>query len=113
MSVLPGDDIVVPLLCPVLTVQQHRNGKDGDDAGNGYIFGKGGAARMAEQFELPFLGEIPLVQSIREGGDNGIPAVIDDASPAREKFLELAGTVAQRVSIRNAGMEPTKVMEIN
>lgn len=78
-----------------------------------YIFGKGGAARMAEQFELPFLGEIPLVQSIREGGDSGIPAVIDDASPAREKFLELAGNVAQKVSIRNATLEPTKVLSVN
>lgn len=69
-----------------------------------YLFGKGGAARMAEQFELPFLGELALIQSIREGGDLGIPAVIDEDSPAREKFLELARNVAQNVSIRNASM---------
>lgn len=78
-----------------------------------YIFGKGGAKRMAEQFELPFLGEIPLVQSIREGGDMGIPAVIDDASAAREQFLELARNVAQNVSIRNASQAPTKAIEMN
>jgi ATP-binding protein involved in chromosome partitioning len=78
-----------------------------------YIFGKGGAVKMAEQFELPFLGELPLVQSIREGGDMGIPAVVDEDSPAREKFLELARNVAQNVSIRNASMEPTQVLEIN
>ncbi|CAG0905429.1 unnamed protein product, partial [Darwinula stevensoni] len=57
---------------------------------------------MAEQFGLPFLGELPLVQSIREGGDMGIPAVIDEDSVARLKFLELARNVAQNVSIRNA-----------
>jgi ATP-binding protein involved in chromosome partitioning len=78
-----------------------------------YIFGRGGAVKMAEQFELPFLGELPLVQSIREGGDMGIPAVVDEDSPAREKFLELARNVAQNVSIRNASMEPTQVLEIN
>lgn len=78
-----------------------------------YIFGKGGAARMAEQFELPFLGELPLVQSIREGGDMGIPAAIDQDSPARERFLELARHVAQNVSIRNASLDPTKVTMVN
>lgn len=67
-----------------------------------YLFGKGGAAKMAEQFELPFLGEIPLVQSIREGGDMGIPAVIDEDSLTRDKFLELARVVAQNVSLLNA-----------
>lgn len=77
-----------------------------------YIFGKGGAAKMAEQFELPFLGEIPLVQSIREGGDSGIPAAVDDASVASDKFLELSRAVARNVSIRNANLEPTKVVEI-
>lgn len=78
-----------------------------------YIFGKGGASRMADQFELPFLGEIPLVQGIREGGDSGIPAVIDDASPARGRFLDLARQVAQNISIRNASIEPTQIMQVN
>jgi len=77
-----------------------------------YIFGKGGARQMAEQFELPFLGEIPIVQSIREGGDRGIPAVIDDEPIAKNAFLELAGTVARNISIRNANLEPTKVVEV-
>lgn len=78
-----------------------------------YIFGKGGAARMADQFELPFLGELPLIQSIREGGDMGIPAAIDDASPARERFIELAGQVAQQLAIRNATMAPTQVLSVH
>jgi ATP-binding protein involved in chromosome partitioning len=77
-----------------------------------YIFGKGGAKQMAEQFDLPFLGEVPLVQSIREGGDAGIPAVVDDEPVAKKAFLDLAGTVARSISIRNANLEPTKVVEM-
>jgi len=77
-----------------------------------YIFGKGGARQMAEQFELPFLGEIPIVQSIREGGDKGIPAVIDDEPVSRKAFTELAQHVAQNIAIRNANLEPTKVVQM-
>lgn len=77
-----------------------------------YIFGKGGAAKMAEQFELPFLGEIPLIQSIREGGDSGIPAIMDDGHAAQDVFIKLAQSVAQNVSIRNANLEPTKVVHV-
>jgi ATP-binding protein involved in chromosome partitioning len=68
---------------------------------------------MAEQFDLPFLGEIPIVQSIREGGDKGIPAVVDDEPVAKAAFTELAQKVAQNIAIRNANMEPTRVVEMN
>lgn len=78
-----------------------------------YLFGKGGAKQMAEQFELPFLGEIPLVQSIREGGDKGIPAILDDESITQEIFKELAQNVARNVSIRNANLEPTKILQVS
>jgi ATPases involved in chromosome partitioning len=77
-----------------------------------YLFGKGGAKQMAEQFDLPFLGEVPLVQGIREGGDRGIPAILDDANPAKAIFTELAQNVARNVSIRNANLEPTKVVKV-
>ena len=77
-----------------------------------YIFGQGGAKKMAEQFELPFLGEIPIVQSIREGGDKGIPAVVDDEPVAKSAFTTLAKKVAQNIAMRNANMAPTKVVEM-
>jgi ATP-binding protein involved in chromosome partitioning len=77
-----------------------------------YIFGKGGARQMAEQFELPFLGEIPLVQGIREGGDRGLPAVLDMESGSRGAFITLAKNVAQNIAMRNLNMEPTKVVEM-
>ena len=67
---------------------------------------------MAEQFELPFLGEIPIVQSIREGGDRGVPAVIDDEPVSKNAFITLAKKVAQNIAMRNANMEPTKVVEM-
>lgn len=77
-----------------------------------YIFGKGGAQKMAEQFELPFLGEVPIVQGIREGGDNGLPAVLDKENPASRIFTELSQNVARNVSMRNANIEPTKVVQM-
>ncbi len=77
-----------------------------------YLFGKGGAAQMAEQFELSLLGEVPIVQSIREGGDTGLPAVVNDEPAARQAFLDIASAVARAVSIRNANLEPTKVVRV-
>ncbi len=77
-----------------------------------YIFGKGGGQKLADEFNVPFLGEIPLVQSIRECGDNGIPVVLEEDSPSAIAFLQLAKTTAQQVSIRNAKMEPSKKVEV-
>ncbi len=77
-----------------------------------YIFGEGGARQMAEQFELPFLGEIPIVQGIREGGDKGLPAVMADEPVAKNAFTKLARIVAQNIALRNANMPPTKVVEM-
>jgi ATP-binding protein involved in chromosome partitioning len=78
-----------------------------------YIFGSGGARRMADQFELPFLGEIPIVQSIREGGDKGVPAMVGDDEISKAAFLSMAENVAQQVSIRNANLAPTKVVNVH
>ncbi len=77
-----------------------------------YIFGKGGGTKLAEQFDLPFLGEIPIVQSIREGGDRGIPAVVNDEPVSRSAFMQLAQNAARNIAIRNANLEPTKVMVV-
>jgi len=78
-----------------------------------YIFGTGGGRTLADEFNVPFLGEIPIVQSIREGGDSGKPAVINDEEQVvRGAFLNLAGEVARNVAIRNANFESTKVVEM-
>lgn len=73
-----------------------------------YIFGKEGCRKLAEELQVPFLGEIPLVQGIREGGDQGTPAVLNEDHPASLPFLTVAGNVAQQVAIRNATLQPTQ-----
>jgi ATP-binding protein involved in chromosome partitioning len=73
-----------------------------------YIFGKDGAKNLAAEINIPLLGQIPLVQSIREGGDSGLPAALDDGTPTGIAFVQLAKSVAQQVAIRNANIEPTK-----
>ena len=76
-----------------------------------YIFGKDGAKILSEEKQIPFLGEIPLVQSIREGGDDGIPVVLTNDVVA-EAFTNVAEALARQVAIRNANTEETEVVEI-
>jgi ATP-binding protein involved in chromosome partitioning len=75
-----------------------------------YIFGKNGGRELAEQFEVPFLGEVPIVQSIREGGDKGFPAVLNDEPVSKKAFLDLAANIARSVAMRNANLDPTHVL---
>jgi ATP-binding protein involved in chromosome partitioning len=77
-----------------------------------YIFGKEGGKRLADEYDLPFLGQIPLVQSIREGGDIGVPIMMGDDEITKEAFREFAGVVARSVSMRNARMDAEEVAEI-
>ncbi len=79
-----------------------------------YIFGKEGGKRFAEEIGVPLLGQIPLVQSICESGDNGSPvAMLDNQNPVSKAFRELAESIAQQIAIRNATIDPTSVVEIN
>ncbi len=77
-----------------------------------YIFGKEGGRRMAEEYDLPLLGQIPLVQSIREGGDIGVPIMVSDDEITRKQFGDFAGQVARSIAMRNADMEATKIVEL-
>lgn len=77
-----------------------------------YIFGKEGAKRLAEEMNVPLLGQIPLVQSIREGGDDGKPVALDDSTITGQAFAELAGKVIQQIDKRNAEMDPTQIVEM-
>jgi ATP-binding protein involved in chromosome partitioning len=77
-----------------------------------YIFGKDGGKRLAEEYDLPFLGQVPLVQSIREGGDIGIPALMNDDAVSRRAFLEFAGNVARSTSMRNAHMRTEEIAHV-
>ncbi len=75
-----------------------------------YLFGKEGGKALAAKYGVPFLGQVPLVQSIREGGDEGRPVVLQ-VGIAASAFNSIATALAQQVSIRNARLEPTQMVE--
>lgn len=75
-----------------------------------YLFGKEGTKRLAEELNVPLLGQIPIVQSICENGDNGTPAALDDNSMIGQAFLELARNVVKQTEKRNAEMAPTEIV---
>ncbi len=77
-----------------------------------YIFGKEGARNLAEDLGVPFLGEIPLVQSIREAGDAGRPAALQTATPVESAFEDLTRKVVQEVVARNESLPPTEAIKI-
>ncbi len=77
-----------------------------------YIFGKEGGKRLASEMDIPFLGQIPLVQGIREGGDYGQPVMTGDDEITKKAFIDLAGATARGIAMRNANMAPTKIVEI-
>ena len=77
-----------------------------------YIFGKEGGRRLAEEYDIPFLGQIPLVQSIREGGDQGVPVMMGDDEITKNAFEEFAAAAARSISMRNANMSANEVAEV-
>ncbi|MEO6668122.1 MAG: Mrp/NBP35 family ATP-binding protein [Ferruginibacter sp.] len=77
-----------------------------------FIFGKDGGKNLAEEFDIPFLGQIPLVQSIREGGDIGVPIMISDDEISKKAFEEFAGNAARGIAMRNANMAATEIQEV-
>lgn len=77
-----------------------------------YIFGKEGGKNMASEYEVNFLGQIPIVQSIREGGDKGVPVVISDDTVSKKAFMNLAGATIQFLHHRNDNQAPTSPVQI-
>ncbi len=78
-----------------------------------YIFGQGGAARLAEELDVPLLGEIPLEMALREGSDAGKPVVLETSERASAKAIRhIAERAAQEISIRNADLMPMHELEI-
>jgi ATP-binding protein involved in chromosome partitioning len=77
-----------------------------------YLFGKEGGKKLAEEYDLPLLGQIPLVQSIREGGDAGIPAMVSDDMASKKAFEDFASKTVRSIAMRNAQMAPTRVVEM-
>ena len=76
-----------------------------------YIFGKDGGKMLSDKYGIDLLGQIPIVQSIREAGDAGKPVVLQDEISSKA-FMDLSESVAQKVAIRNATKEKTNIVEI-
>ncbi|HAW52916.1 MAG TPA: chromosome partitioning protein, partial [Flavobacteriales bacterium] len=77
-----------------------------------YIFGKDGVHPLAEQLNIPFLGQIPLVQSIREAGDVGRPAILQENTPQKIAFENVIDTMIQELDKRNEIAPATTVVEM-
>jgi ATP-binding protein involved in chromosome partitioning len=77
-----------------------------------YIFGKDGGRKLASEYDIPFLGQIPLVQSIRESGDDGVPALMHHEPVSKKAFEDFAGAAVRSIAIRNANLQSTKVIEM-
>src|SRR6478736_4889561 len=77
-----------------------------------YIFGKAGGRRLADEYDIPLLGQIPIVQSIREGGDEGIPVMMSDNDISKKAFSEFAAHVVRSIAMRNANIGQEKVASV-
>ena len=77
-----------------------------------YIFGKEGAKNLAEDLKVPFLGEVPIVQSIREAGDFGRPAAMQTGSIIEATFDEITRNVVREVVDRNTNLPATEAIKI-
>ncbi len=77
-----------------------------------YIFGKEGAQNLAQDLDVPFLGEVPIVQSIREAGDFGRPAAMQEGSVISKVFTEITRNVVREVVRRNEDLPPSEAIKI-
>ncbi|MGB0444179.1 MAG: P-loop NTPase [Flavobacteriaceae bacterium] len=77
-----------------------------------YIFGKAGARYLASDLDVPFLGELPLVQSIREAGDIGRPAAMQENTAVADALTKVTREVVQQVVVRNKQLPPTEAIKI-
>jgi ATP-binding protein involved in chromosome partitioning len=77
-----------------------------------YIFGKDGGKKLANELGLVLLGQIPLVQSIREGGDDGMPAAVKNETVTGQAFAELSLKVVEQMEIRNKSIAPTERVKV-
>lgn len=78
-----------------------------------YLFGREGVKRLAEEMQVPLLGQIPIVQSICESGDEGEPIAVHADNPVGNAFRQLARAVAAETERRNQQLPPTSIVEMN
>jgi ATP-binding protein involved in chromosome partitioning len=77
-----------------------------------YLFGKEGGLKLASEYDLSFLGQIPLVQCIREGGDEGVPAMVGKDTVSKNAFRTFVGNAVRQIAIRNANLPKTATITV-
>ena len=110
ISMFQGEQIAVPVLGLVENMAWFTPAELPEN--KYFIFGEGGCKRLAEQLNVPLLGQIPIVQSIREGGDAGTPSALQEESVTGQAFKALAEAVVEAVEKRNRELPETKVVQI-
>lgn len=110
INMFTGDKINVPVLGIIENMSWFTPEELPDS--KYYIFGEEGCKKLAEKMGIPLLGQIPIVQGIRESGDTGEPVALFPDNPSGEAFHNLAQSVEKAVQTRNIEMAPTKKVEI-
>jgi ATP-binding protein involved in chromosome partitioning len=77
-----------------------------------YLFGKDGGKNLAEEYDLPFLGQVPLIQDIREAGDMGVPAMVGKDELSKEALRHFTANAVRNIAIRNASIPQTKPVQV-
>jgi ATP-binding protein involved in chromosome partitioning len=111
ISMFTGDKVGVPVLGIVENMSWFTPSELPDN--KYYIFGRDGGRRLAEETGVPLLGQIPIVQSICEGSDNGRPVALNPDTITGKAFRELAEALVRQVDIRNKQLPPTEAVKIN
>lgn len=78
-----------------------------------FLFGREGVKQLAEEMDVPLLGQIPVVQSICQNGDDGTPEALNPANPTGQAFLQLAARVVTQTDKRNLEKAPTTIVGIH
>jgi len=110
ISMFTGDKVNVPVLGLVENMSWFTPAELPEN--KYYIFGKEGCKKLAEELGLPLLGQIPVVQSICEGGDNGTPVALNQDSVTGIAFAKLAAKVVEQTNFRNANIAPTENVKV-
>ncbi len=77
-----------------------------------YLFGKEGGKKLAEEYDLPFIGQVPLIQSIREGGDEGVPAMVGTDAITKDAFTKVVSLAVRQIAVRNADMPKSQTIVV-
>lgn len=111
ISMFTGDKINVPVLGLIENMAWFTPAELPEN--KYYLFGKEGGKRLAEELHIPLLGQIPIVQSICEGGDSGMPVALNPDSLTGMAFRSLAGNMIEQLTLRNEKQAPTQRVEVS